>query len=352
MAEIRPLEREDLPAVAELLRPNLEGPLELHEGFLASTLLDDPWSDPELPSLVASDESGSIVGFIGAQARRMRLDDRTLRGVCCSHLVVAPASRPGALGARLLQRLMSGPQDLTWSDSMTDVALRMWLVFGGQADLARSRSWMLVLRPGRWLPRVVASLVRHGAAGDELGGVPGLPFEAVRPRRAKRHLSPPPPGVAGEDAAGATIAEHLPSLGARGRLEPAFDSAELQHLASVAEQTLGPLVYRLVRRAGQAVGWYAYIELPGGACRVVHLQALDGEVEASVAELVAHARRSGRSAIGGRLEPNLEEPLRRRFAALGFGGRTVIHARDAGVRALLSSGALLLTQLAGEWFVL
>ena len=57
-----------------------------------STLLDSPWADPELPSLVAID-GNEIVGMIGSNVRRMRFDDRPVRMVCSAHLLSHPRVR-------------------------------------------------------------------------------------------------------------------------------------------------------------------------------------------------------------------------------------------------------------------
>src|SRR3954469_6122202 len=100
-ATIRPLARDDLPAVGALLSAHLAPPPAPDlERFLAATLLDDPWADPELPSLVA-EQDGAVAGFIARQPRRLELDGAPLRAAVCSHLTVAPEHRAGALAARL-----------------------------------------------------------------------------------------------------------------------------------------------------------------------------------------------------------------------------------------------------------
>ena len=96
MAEIRELERADLPAVMTLLRANLSG-FPLTEDALAAATLDDGWHDDELPSLVAV-EDGEVIGFIRSQVRRMQFDGRPIRGVCLSDLVVSGEHRKGAPG--------------------------------------------------------------------------------------------------------------------------------------------------------------------------------------------------------------------------------------------------------------
>jgi len=349
MASIRPLEHGDVTPVAELLRRHLQGSFELHKDFLAATLLDHPWADPELPSLVAIDD-GNPVGLVGSQVRRMRIGERRLRAVCCAHLVVAPEHRNGAVGALLLRRLLSGPQDLTWSDTASDVVMRMWSVFGGYADHARACDWMLALRPGRWGAAVLSSLVRRRDAGRDLLPVKAMPLHLAGRRLAPRAFPPPESGVTGEPAGAAAIVEHAAAFADRGRMRPDHDVEHLEHLSALVERTTGALERRLVRRDGRPIGWYARVDRPGGGSRVLHLAARDADLEAVVGELVQHARRIGRPVLSGRLEPHLEDPLRRRRAVLGLARRPVLHTRDQEVRGLLGSGSALITQLDGEWY--
>lgn len=350
MATIRPLERADLPSVARLLRQHLEGSFELHEGFLAATLVDHPWADPEIPSLVAVEGDEAVVGFIGSQVRRMRLGDRTLRAVCCAHLVVAPHSRKGAAGALLLRRLLSGPQDLTWSDTASTVVLRMWRVFGGYADPTRACDWMLVVRPARWTAAAIVRVLREHHVDRDLLPVKAVPLQAAGPRLLGRAFPALEDGVTSEPASIAAIVEHAPAFAERGTIRPDHDAEHLEHSFALIERAAGTLDRRVVRRGGSPIGWYACLNRGGGASRVLHLEALDVNVDAVMGELVSHVRRQGHSLVVGRLEPHLQEPLRRRLAALGVVRRPVFHAREESIRCLLGSGSALITQLDGEWY--
>jgi hypothetical protein len=177
-AEIRPFAPEDLSAVAALLRAHLGLPVPDVERFLAATLLEDPWADPEMPSLVA-ERDGAVVGFIARQPRRLELDGAPLAAACCSHLTVAPEERAGALAARLARACLAGPQRLTYSDAASDLVVRLWRVLGGDVDGARACDWMLLLRPARW----AASLAR----GRTLGPVAAAPLHALG-RGTRRRL--------------------------------------------------------------------------------------------------------------------------------------------------------------------
>ncbi len=351
MASIRPFERADVPIVADLLRRHLEGSVELHEEFLSATLLDHPWADPELPSLVATQDDGSVVGFVGAQVRRMRLGERRLRAVCCSHLVVEPEARGGAAGALLLRRLLAGPQDLTWSDTANDVVARMWPLFGGYTDHTRACDWMLVLRPGRWALGALSSLARRQPGARETVPVAAIPLHAAGPRLLGRAFPSPEPLVTSEPAGAAAIAEQAPAFAGRGSVRPDHDADHLAHLFALIERSAGRLERRLVRRAGQPIGWYACLDRGTGASRVIHIAARDADLDAVVGELVTRARARGHAVLSGRFEPHLEDPLRRRFAVLGLARRPVMHAGDPQIRGLLGSGSALITQLDGEWYV-
>ncbi len=349
MTEIRPFERSDLPAVASLLAARLPAWTQ-DESFLAETLIDQRWASTELPSLVAVGVDGSILGFIGSQVRRMRLDDRILQGVCCSHLVVADDPRVGAAGALLLRRMLSGAQELTWTDTATDGVAQMWRSFGGHIDQARSLDWMLVLRPVRWVRQMLTTRMRRRAPLRELAPARALPFHASGPRFAPTAFPDPPADVRGEDVTTRAIVESIDHLTRDLRLRVDYDQDYLDRLFAQIEAAAGPLVRRLVRRADVVVGWYAYLCRPGGASRVLHVCAPDAEMEAVVGELIDDARDRGSAVLTGRFEPHLRAPLSRRSAVLGFARCPLIHSRELEVRALLASGSSLLTDLDGEWF--
>jgi hypothetical protein len=317
------------------------------EEFLAATALEHPWADPDTPSLVAT-EDGRVVGWIAAAARRLRFGDREIRGVCCSHLVVDPASRSSAAGALLLSRLLSGPQELTWSDSANDPVLRMWRVYGGHIDHSRACDWMLVLRPLRWLGGIAAALPRRGAASRELVPVAAFPFQALGARRGAD--SNGGADVAGEDVGPAEIAENWSALTAKRRISLDYDKAFLDQLFMLIAGRNGPLTVRLVRRGGTPIGLYVCIPGRGGGLRVLHLSGREREIPAVMDELVEHARAQGVRFLFGRLEPHLDAPVRERLAAIGLARRPIVHSRDPELLAALQTDAALLTRLDSEWF--
>ncbi len=345
MGSIRALERADLPAVIALLRANLPGsPLDL-EGLAAA--LEDPWHDDEIPSLVAI-EGGEVVGFIRSQVRPMSFDGQPIRGVCLSDLVVSPGHRRGAPGAMLLGRCLKGPQELSWSDSATDLVVRAWRTFGGHVDHARSASFMLVLRPWRWIGKIVAARAQGRAVRRSMMPVGAFPAHAVGPRLTGREPPGPEPGFTGADADAAAIAEALPAISKRLRVAVDWDESHLTGTFRQIEAVGGEVVARIVRRGDAPVGWYSYLRREGGVSRLLHLAADERVAGAVFADLVHDASAADSAVLTGRAEPHLEQPLRERLAAVGFAWRPVIRARNPELAAAMATGSALLSRLDGE----
>jgi hypothetical protein len=345
-AAIRPLTPGDVPAVAALLRAHLGPPPAPDlERFLEATLLEDPWADPELPSLVA-EEGGRIAGFIACQPRRLELDGEPLRAAVCSHLTVAPEHRAGVLAARLARTCLRGPQRLTYSDAAGDLVVRLWRVLGGDVDTARACDWVVLLRPGRWAAQAVAELARR--RGYALP-VAALPLHAVW-RSTRRDLLAPDPGVAGEPADGAALAAELDTLTAGLRLRPLSDAPHLAHVLTAIAASGRRAECRIVRRDGQAIGLWACLARPGGTAQVLALVAREREGAAVFRHLARAAHAWGSIALAGRLEPHLRDAIRPPVPALALMRLPVVHTRDDAVRAALASTAAYLPRLETEWW--
>jgi GNAT superfamily N-acetyltransferase len=354
MSDVRPLDAADIPAVAALFRTAMgpENPLSRPwlADFLRETLLDSPWMDPEIPSLVATDD-GAIIGFIGSNVRHMVVDGRRMRGACCAHLVVDESARSRAVGPQLLGRYMGGPQDLTFTDTATEVVARMWRSFGGRSDGQRSTGWMLVLRPGPWALAVGRARVQ-GRRAPGLATVPALPFH-IGGSRLTGHREPEAgPPVETEPLSPALLLEHADAILKGVRVHLAYDEQYLTWLLGRLDALYATsvVVRRLVRRGGRPVGWFIFVHDPGGPGRVLQVAARERDTDAVVEALVGDARERGVTVLTGRIEANLVEPLRRRWAVLGFDARSLVHAQDLKVLNALASGPALLTRLDGEWW--
>jgi hypothetical protein len=358
MTDVRPLEEADLPAVADLFRAAMGPDNDLSRpwlaDFLRETLLESPWIDPEIPSLVAPSEDGGVAGFIASNVRPVIVDGTRLRGACCAHLVVDENARSRALGPQLLGRYMAGPQDLTFTDTATEVVARMWRSFGGRSDGQRSTGWMLVLRPGAWTLAVGRARVQ-GRRAPNLVNVPALPFHVGGSRltgHREQEAGTPAPPVETEQLTPAVLMEHKDAILKGVRVHLDYDEPYVSWLLRQVDGLYATAVVarKLVRIGGRAVGWFVYIHDPGGAGRVLQVAARERDTDAVFRALVADARERGVTVLTGRLEPNLVETLRKRWAVLGFDARTLVHAQDTKLLDALATGPALLTRLDGEWW--
>ena len=329
-------------------------------------ILDDPWADEEeLPApLVAvdNDGTGEIIGFTGVQVRRLRMDGQMIRGVHSGHGVVKPDSRGSAIGALMIGRVLSGLQDITWSDGTIDAVAGVFRVYGGHIDHLRACDWMLVLRPTRWLRNALGGLEtivsRRRVASAAWYPWQGLPFQAAGPRLVRSAFPEPTPGLTGEDASAAAIVEYLPAINKRQRVWVDHDEQHLEHLFRLVrefkglEAFKGPLITRLVRRNGRPIGWYAYVARAGGASRV-------STSRRPSARSTPSSRSSSPTletpvAPRSRVAPNRTSstPLSKRLAVLGYARQPTILIKNPELASVVATGSCLLTRLDGDVFLI
>ena len=357
MAEIRALERSDLPEVANLYEHvarsgSWDAPAGL-AGYFEDTFLDYPWADPEISSLVYVDD-GRITGFLGSNVRRFTYEGEPVRLAISGQLVTDPAVRSRAAGAFLLRRFLDGPQDLTITDTASDEARRIWEGLGGETLHIGSIGWARVFSPlrsvwdfktrsggGRMTPVLRPVLSAVDAAGSLV---------------ARRALRVDPPKGSTEVLTAEAMGEHVESVARPYQLRPAYDDRKgaawlLEQIARVKPR--GEMIARLVRAPeGRVQGWFVYYHRPGGIAQTLGVAGARNDVGDVLDSLLADARERGAVAIQGRVEPHLLERLPERRAVFHKSGYLpLIHSRRAELLHAIHSGRALLTRLAGEWWM-
>jgi GNAT superfamily N-acetyltransferase len=354
VSQIRPIRRADLAQVTELYERTMRaGPGTPAPGLAAyfeRTLFDDPWADPNIPSLVFQADDDRILGFIGSHVRHLLMDERQARMACAGHLVSDPLHRHLGIGARLLRTYLDGPQDLTITDGATDVVHGMWVRLGGYALHPGSCAWFRMFRPLRavgdiWLEvsgrqRLRPFLHATSAALDS-------PMRRFTRPRAR------PAGVHAEELTPQTLIECQEEVLGDTRLRVDYDEPFLdwlfREMAGVA--TRGTLVRRLLRANDRLLGWYIGYLKPGGLSQVMEIQATRGKLGTVLDCLFADAWEAGSDAVEGRLEPALYEPLSSRGCWVHYGARALFHSQDPDVLAAISLGRSALTRLDGEYWM-
>jgi len=362
LSPIRTLERRDLAEVARLHAGAADAaPSPVRwEGlaaFFERTLLDHPWADAEIPSLVY-EESGEILGFIGSNVRRMRFDGLVIRMACSAHQLTHPRVRNKAIGALLMRRYLEGPQDLTITDGANETVRRMWEGSGGRTVHVSCLTFLRVLRPFGLATHRLLSRQPAAAAERAVAPVARL-LDLAASRLVDREGAS---GSESEQLMPSALLEHLPDVAEGLRLVPEYDVdyltwlfAELDRVGD--EQVFqnrvarGPLVAELVTQDRRVIGWYVSHLKPGGLCRVLQVAAQPRHAGAVLDRLVRRAEELGAAGVYGRLEPRLVGPLSERRTLLRFShGRLLAHARDDDIVDSILRGEALLTRLDGEWW--
>jgi hypothetical protein len=360
MSPVRPLERADAARVAGLYervsRSGSRTPAPGLAAYLERVLLDQPWRDPEIPSVVY-EVDGRITAFLGIHVRRLRFDGQPIRLAAFGQLVSDPDVRGRPGGVLLLRHALAGEQDVSMAYFPTHLA-RMWESLGGRTSYLTSIGWLRVLRPAGLLAELALRRVQQPALEPLVRPVRGWAPRGARLRSLLDALA----FGAGRDASTVRvgsvepltpelIVEHLPSLAAGVRIRPDYDTRSLTWLLDEmrAVTTRGELAGRLVRDDGRAVvGWYlAYFD-PQRICRVMQLVARPGDAGAVLDQLMTDAESRASVAVAGRLEPQLAGAVWERPMHLRRIGRDVLHARDPALLGALMESDALITALEGE----
>ena len=367
MSGVRPLERSDLRDVATLTKVASGWPFEPPglPNYYERTLLDDPWVDPEISSLVYEEDDGSISAFQGSVVRRGRFDGKPIRIACGVNLVSRPDSRRRGLGAILLRAYLAGPQDLTITDRATDQIRQIWTLLDGQIVPCCCVDWIRVFRPWRLAAGRVARRrpdQRRPSASVSVAATVAGPvttrvssgLDAATARVGPWFSAPPEREGTREELTPESMVEQLPLVADHVRLHVAYDEPFLARLftelAAVRER--GSVVAKLVRgRGGRVLGWYVYYLKPEGISHVIHVATSGRDAGVVVDHLFRDAWLGGAVALRGRVEARLLEAVGDRRCFLQYVGGSLVHSRDPAILGVVGAGDTLLTRLDSEWWM-
>lgn len=354
MTQIRPARIDDLDDVARLYEQVMRSgsrvaPPGLAEHFRRN-LLEHPWADPEIPSLVYENAQGRIAGFLGAHVRRLVLDGRPGRIAYAGQFVADPQAQNKAIGALLLRRLFAGPQNATLTDSANRRVQRIWEGLGGRSMIG-SVTWLRVLRPVSLaadyvlrrasVPRIARAL---RPAWRSIDGAVRLGHDpSVRLRRELDATELTPRALVDNLEAFFGGASHV-------AYDERFATWLFREMAEVKRH--GELIRTLLRdRDGRAVGSYVYYLRRNGCSEVMQVAATPGACNDVLSHLLRHADKCGAAAVRGRIERSLLGALATRRYIFRLGEGTLVHSRDRELLSAIDSGDCQLSRLDGEWWI-
>jgi hypothetical protein len=164
MSDIRPLTTADIAAVAGLFQKIFRNgdrapPLALVD-YLRHLYLEAPGYDPEIAPLVYVNDSGCISGFVGVNALPMSYKGRRVRAAICGALMVEGRESDPMAGARLLKAFLAGPQDLSFSETASEVSTQMWTRLRGIVLPQYSLDWVRVIQPASFSLSVASNRIK------------------------------------------------------------------------------------------------------------------------------------------------------------------------------------------------
>jgi Acetyltransferase (GNAT) domain len=346
--EVRPFRRADVAAVDALWRRCFAREPPPTPGRLEAVFLDNPWRQPDLPSLVYTDERGDTIGFLGVVPRPMSLDGASLRAATSTRLMVDP-DRRGIAAFRLLQTFLAGPQDLSLADFASAGSRVLWERLGGATAIRYSLEWFRPVAPARaalgWLAHVARSRT-IGVIAQSLGRLTDLPLTRLRSSPFRRPVA----GCTGEVLSEAALLDCLERWAPGPALRPRYDPATLAWLLGMLRGKLRGLRGVRVRDADTVIGWYVY-GLEREVAQVVRLEATAGRFGDVQRHLLADAFEQGAAAVCDRLAPRRLGELDDRLCILRRAPWVLFHSRVREVRAAIALDDAVLSRMDGEWWI-
>lgn len=357
MGEIRALEQSDVATVATLfqriLRKTQARATPALEAYLTELFLDPPDRDPEITSHVHVRDDGAVSGFVGVLPMPLMVGDRPMRGALCGTLMVDNHADDPFAGARLMRAFLSGPQDISLTETANDISTTMWRKLRATVLPGHSLEWLRIIRPAGFMAEMAAA--RLGAA--RLLSPLLRPIDALarrgkaEPRWASLAASIPEGTFASRDADDETTAALFRKFTGPFAVRPDWGEESLRRM--VAESRSKAVYGEMVRRAvttrdGRPVGLFLYYGDPGRIGRVVQILAAPGQAGTVIDSMLAHAGERGMVALRGRTQPALLEAMLGRRFAFVHASSSIVHARDPALIEPFLAGRAFFNGFAGE----
>lgn len=372
---IRHFKKSDAAAVAALwhywfvektLHPN-----ERLQALVESVYLEDPNTNDEIRSLVAVDDAGRILGFLGVSAMPVLLDGKPAHMAGVFPSVVAPDA-PSAVASLLLRKFLSGPQAFTFSDGGHVKFERIWQLLGGRIAELQSLRWIKLFQPahlvtGRLAARVRSEGVRSvfdmlASGPDWLARKvapsylrPSVILEPGTPRSSATFTPKDSRALSSEPLTPEKLVDISAKLHPGTRLRPVYTVPhvewQLEAMDRISSQ--GELTATLVvSPGGEPVGWYMYYLNRGGVSRVFAIEAVDRYLDGVIDHMFQDADERGAGALFGRMEPKLRRPMALRGTFVhNSGSLQMVHSKDPTLMDAALLGRLAFNRLQGEnWY--
>jgi hypothetical protein len=356
MDSIDHLQRTDLPDLAELFQKVFRNTSTSLPPALApyfeKIYLENPWRDESISSLVYK-RDGRISGFLGVIPFPMTMKGKQIRAAIGGNFMIDPSIADPFAGPRLLKMYLSGPQDLSYTDTATDQGKKMLEGLGSTAIPIYSMQWLRVIRPTEFTflmgsrNKVIAPLAILAKPATflidrALAAIPTSPFH---PEKLKLHA---------EELSAGELLNAINRFSSHCALTPAYTEESLTWLLQNAaeKKEYGPLrQITLFSTDHELQGWFLYYPNAGKLGQVLQIGATARTAQAVLSHLFTDARERGSLALTGRMEPRYISA----FSALNCiylhrNSSVVVHSNDLEIVNVFHRGDAFFTRLEGEWW--
>ncbi len=358
ISTIRPFVADDAERVANLFQivmKSSQAPASaaLIDYFIAH-YLEGPFVDPDIPSLIYVDPDGTIDGFAGANVQPMLFDGKTIRAVIAGNLMVRDHKKNPMAGARLIRQILTGPQDVTLSETASDETLAMWRQLHGAILDRHSLEYVRVLRPAEFGLDLIAT--RLGAVRVLMPLMRLVDRAAVKKDEQVRWTGlplgfKPKAGLVARPVAPEAFADYVKSVLARDAAVPVWSSKELGALVAEAMDKPGwgkPHLCETVTHGGKRIGGFLMHFAGAGPARVVDLFYEKGQAGPVLDAVFIYARDLGATAVEGRTNPVLLNALLNRRVVFSHESASIIDTKHPALLEAFEAGRVHFTGLVGE----
>jgi hypothetical protein len=320
--------------------------------YLKEIFFEHPWRDEDLPSLVHVSQDGRVDGFIGVLPLRLKLNGKKVRAAVYGSLMVEEPEKNPLTGARLMRKVILGPQDISISETANPVSQAMHARLGGRVLPLNSMEWLMVIKPlgttvalASRVAGVLKVLAPFARAGDAV-------LSRWKSGQSKSERPAPAAFTRGEDASEERFIAYALRSAAQFALRPDWNETVLKWLLThaAAKEEHGPMVRRLVYGKGDTpIGGYIAYMRPGGLAWVLQILTEPGRAGPVLDDLAAYAQSHGAVALRGRTHPTLMEPLLKRGCVFLQRSATIVHASDETLMAAAAQDGLINGLAAESW---
>lgn len=354
---ISPFAYGDIEEIAVLSQKYFPRSKEVSISYLKETLRDLYFkgvdNHPEITSLVSRSREGFINGFLGVTTQPFFYKKRKLTVANCHHLMATEEARSRLIPMRMLQKFISGPQDLSFSDGSVETMRLFWKRFGGEPSVSESIYYKIPLRPASFVMRpllkmfnkplkIIADLSSSGV--DNVAGKLRVPmFHRNKPDVELKELTP------------MLILKGLENLRSDYTLFPFYDERKIEHLFRLLgkEKRYGTFHKLAIIENENVVGWFIYYAKRGDVCEVIQAVCRPGKENMLFNIITWHAYSQGGIELAGRLMTNhMQTPFTTKAVCMPARMWTLIHSSNSELKHDIQAGRAFLTRLEGDlWLI-